>query len=606
MEAEEWFKIKKYPHIGKPITIKDYDRVCKYVSNPKKIKEHSFLPFIHKQIKKRKFRADDINVKKNKSGKRKRVIGKPKIRDIYYASHLDSMVFSYYNSKLVSAYETKLKCEPFNNSIVAYRKIPVNLCSEKHKCNIDFAKSAFEFIKSHSNENLSVIVSDITSFFDHLDHKLLKKQWAFVLNETTLPDDHYNVYKALTRLRYIELKQLFKSYGKTMWVNRNLPYNPKKKIRKRIKINFPRYFKEKEAVSFCHKKEFIKNNLNLVISANNSRGIPQGSPISATLANIYMFDFDKIVFEKIDSINGFYQRYSDDLIIVCNQKYEDEIIDFLRESIKRKNLEIHPSKTVVYRFEKINDKFTGFRIDEFTKQPDSKHGLEYLGFVFDGQRVLIKNAGFSKYYRNMKRSFKRSASLALNSKNKDKKLFKSQLYKRFTYRGANRKLIYKPSKNDPNKYEVTKEFDWGNYLSYVKKANKVMRPINGSDALKRQSRKIWENFHKLINFHQNRINNKFKMYNNMNEDQIVSMSKLIQSYLIQHKLIDAKPKDLMPMLVEEGFFQKDHKDGLPLRKILRELDDASRLDLIPQVRVERKKKNRFWFFNAVNDNTINI
>lgn len=81
---------------------------------------------------------------------------------------------------------------------------------------------------------------------------------------------------------------------------------------------------------------------------------------------------------------------------------------------------------------------------------------------------------------------------------------------------------------------------------------------------------------------------------------IDKLSSLIQVYLEKNHIKDVKPKDLMPYLVQKGFFKKDHRSGLPLRKILRELDDQNLLGLIPQVRVERKNKNRFWFFNAIN------
>jgi hypothetical protein len=58
----------------------------------------------------------------------------------------------------------------------------------------------------------------------------------------------------------------------------------------------------------------------------------------------------------------------------------------------------------------------------------------------------------------------------------------------------------------------------------------------------------------------------------------------------------AKPKELMPLLIESGLFEKDHRNGLPLRNILRELDDLNQLDLIPSLLAERKKVNVSWFF----------
>ena len=506
METEDWFKLKRYPHIGEPLSLKDYKRVKTYVENEKSVKKHSFLPLIHKCIVKRKYRADTVNLKRNKKGERIRFIATPKVRDIYYASHIDSLVFSYYNHLISDKYEKLVESKKFNNSIVAYRKIPIAIGSDKNKCNIDFAKNTFEFIKNNENKKLTAIVADITAFFDNLDHKIIKKQWSKVLNSTTLPEDHYNVYKALTNLRYVEGDQLFNSYKGTMLVERGIVNSSKDKEIKRIKINSNKYFKEKNAISYCNKTEFLKNNLNLIISANNKVGIPQGSPISATLANIYMLDFDQEVYDKIKSIGGYYQRYSDDLIIVCEQEYEDATLEFIRDRVKNlAKLEIHPSKTSVYRFEEIEGIFKGFEIDENSKEHNYKKCLEYLGFSFDGQRVLIKDSGFSKFYRSMKRSFKKSTSLAINSKNPDKRLFKSNLYKRFTHRGAKRKLIYRPSKNDPKKYEKSKKYYWGNYLSYIYKANDSMQSLNKSDIIKKQGRKFWRKFYLLMKHHENRL-----------------------------------------------------------------------------------------------------
>ena len=220
-----------------------------------------------------------------------------------------------------------------------------------------------------------------------------------------------------------------------------------------------------------------------------------------------MLDFDQEVYDKVDAVGGYYQRYSDDLIIVCEQEYEDDILKFIRDKVKNlAKLEIHPSKTAVYRFEEIDGVFKGFEIDEVSKDHNYNKTLEYLGFSFDGQRVLIKDSGFSKFYRSMKRSFKKSTSLAIHSKNPDKSLFKSRLYKRFTHRGANRKLIYRPSKSNPTKYEKTKKYYWGNYLSYIYKANDSMKSLNGGkDVIKKQSRKFWKQFNRLMSFHENTL-----------------------------------------------------------------------------------------------------
>lgn len=77
------------------------------------------------------------------------------------------------------------------------------------------------------------------------------------------------------------------------------------------------------------------------------------------------------------------------------------------------------------------------------------------------------------------------------------------------------------------------------------------------------------------------------------------MGYVIQEFLKKEKIVDAKPKDLMPVLIEKGFFKKDYREGLPLRKILRELDKLNELYLLPQVTADRKDKNVMWFFNAI-------
>jgi hypothetical protein len=101
----------------------------------------------------------------------------------------------------------------------------------------------------------------------------------------------------------------------------------------------------------------------------------------------------------------------------------------------------------------------------------------------------------------MIKSFKKSASLSKYSKNPDKRIFKSKLFKRFSYRGSKRKLIYRPSEDDKTKYVKTKEYNWGNYLSYVYKANFTMREINHDDSIKKQTRKFWKNFNHLMKKH---------------------------------------------------------------------------------------------------------
>jgi hypothetical protein len=62
-KKKDWFKIKRYPHIGFPLDNRDrFKWIENYVTNPKEIAKHSFLPFIHKTSKVKKFRKDYSNL----------------------------------------------------------------------------------------------------------------------------------------------------------------------------------------------------------------------------------------------------------------------------------------------------------------------------------------------------------------------------------------------------------------------------------------------------------------------------------------------------------------------------------------------------------------
>lgn len=67
MKEKDWFKLKKYPHIGLPLERNSRQKwIENYVQNAGKIKRHSFLPFIHKVSKKRRYRKgyDEAGIKK--------------------------------------------------------------------------------------------------------------------------------------------------------------------------------------------------------------------------------------------------------------------------------------------------------------------------------------------------------------------------------------------------------------------------------------------------------------------------------------------------------------------------------------------------------------
>jgi hypothetical protein len=509
---DEWLKFKKYPHIGKPLTSqKDKSWLKSYIANPENIANHKFVPLLHRTLSQRKYRPLE-NAQKNDSGKRQRTVSDKKERHIYFPSHLDSIIYSYYSHLLTKAYEEYLEDKPYGSVAVAYRKIPIGNGKSGNKSNIEFAFEAFEFIEKNKHRKLSIIIADVTSFFDNLDHRILHRQWKRVLETTNLPDDHYTIFKNLVDNTYVNENELFKRFQHKLIIERFRPNDTTQKILKRKKVSKIFNMRHENVVAFCEKDEFFDEATDLIrvdkpykrdvrkkLNKKEKKGIPQGTPISATLANIYMLDFDERVYSEANSKSkeAYYQRYSDDLIIVCDQKDEKYFYDLIQKEIEvEANLEIQAKKTNVYRYElDENSIFKGGILKNETI--NSNKQLEYLGFVYDGSKVKVKTAGFSKFYRTMKRSFRRGAHFAKKAHIPSDSLFETRLYKRFTHLGSKRRLKWLPDENSPTRYSPSKHYDWGNFISYLNKANYVMKEINGDDSISQQYSKVWNKFHKI-------------------------------------------------------------------------------------------------------------
>ncbi|WMJ74104.1 reverse transcriptase domain-containing protein [Cytophagaceae bacterium ABcell3] len=509
MIKKDWFKIKGYPHIGEPLTHADRPWVEKLVKDKKRVSQHSFSPFIFNPITVRKFRKEKFQ---DGSRSELRVSG-DKTRPIYYANHIDACIYGYYSSLIQESYESYLSDAGIKECVTAYRKIPKDPDNLKagNKCNIDFASEVFQYIKNSGKQELIAIAFDICSFFDNLSHKKLKVAWREVIKSgTDLPCDHYNVFRNITKFSYVYEREIFNEFKSSIIV-KDAANNIKRK-----KVNKRKYLKENKAVAFCQSKEidilreknYIKSNKyekdkkdRYITDENGNKvlrkkGIPQGSPISAVLANIYLYEFDKAVSDFISGIGGLYRRYSDDIVVVCEPAYEQQIISFVEKLIKEVELEVNCNKTQIFHFIKKGGRYMCYEKNACTKKLLTNTMFDYLGFSFDGHYTYLKSASLASFYRKMKRSVRRGkyySSRINNSTNGE--LFKSRLYKRFTFLGAKRRKIYKRVPGTTNKWQKTKKDDWGNYLRYaIKAANNI--PDN---KIKSQIRRHWKVFHGLIN-----------------------------------------------------------------------------------------------------------
>jgi hypothetical protein len=464
-------KLKKYTHFSPKFEEKHKPFIRAYVSNPDKVISHRFYPFIHYSIKQNGFRrpTNDLGEKEDL-----RVVKKKK-REIFYADHLDSQIFSYYgyliNEKLEEIYKLD---KNLHDSIIAYRAIYFD--SNRNKCNIDFANEVFTHIKCSNKLHLTALCIDIKSFFDTLDHNILKKAWYGIFEQKNLPLDHYKVFKAITQFTYVEIGDLIQEF-------------------KEFKIKKLKYLKKKEIVSFCKSglefRERVKNKGLLKYNKfdfKNTKirnyGIPQGASISATLSNLYMLGFDMEMSKKAVEVGGLYRRYSDDILFVCDNSQIENMKSFVYDYITTQlNLVVQEQKTQEVTFKRENE-------DEkwscTTKENNKERSmpLSYLGFDFDGVNIRVRQKSLSLYYRNLKRLIRRKAryaffALAHNNKSKHPKkdawIFRHRIYKTKSHLGSKKK-------------KIGEKVYWGNYISYINTASKVMNePI-----LIRQIRNHWK------------------------------------------------------------------------------------------------------------------
>lgn len=481
-----WFQPKGYLHFTTKLKESNLNFVKCYIEQVDKngihtnIAKHAFYPLIHRTVLQRRFKKIQDNagnqvLTDNRKHKRShydfvknKTNAKP--REIFFANHLDTQIYSYFAKEILGKkYEDLLK-EPENiglsECISAYRFIPTKEGSEKGKSNMHFTKEIFDFI-SLQNECV-VLAFDIEKFFDSLNHTYLKEIWCKLLKANRLPKDHFNVYKSVTNFSFVNEQDLLDELGFSKVKDKFL-------LRKLI---------EKQGInSFCaNAKEFRDkiagtNNTkgkSLIIPSpskecvtqkhfwnkeGNRQGIAQGTAISAFLANLYLLDFDKVIFNTVSQIKGLYRRYSDDIIVVCPIDKKDELEKLVLSEIVKYDLRIQSSKTEITIFKRnIDNKL------ETDKTKDKNASLKYLGFEFDGQKITIKKPSLAKYYRRLKRVIRvKSIKARILEKKTEKEQFlhKNKIYKRYTH------------------------FGYQNFITYAYRANRIMK----SNSIKRQVRR---------------------------------------------------------------------------------------------------------------------
>ena len=241
----------------------------------------------------------------------------------------------------------------------------------------------------------------------------------------------------------------------------------------RIKEEFPEFFrrsrKDKRCKRICTMEEFrerIRGKKRIVLN-QDKKGIPQGTPISALLSNIYMFSFDQDMDAICRSLGTFYRRYSDDIVIICNRDEQHIFERQVKNLLKKIHLDLNDKKTEKIEFTRKQANYLSFaRLDSRPRNP-----FQYLGFAFDGKKVLIRQPSLTRYYRRMQRGVNRSYhnyhKIGSDSK---RAIRRGKIYKRYSHLGKQ------------------------NFIKYAYRASAIMN----QESIKKQVQKHWNRLNSVL------------------------------------------------------------------------------------------------------------
>jgi RNA-directed DNA polymerase len=350
------------------ISIRRYASIMLRVCDPSFVTQHSWLPLIC-YVKR---------VKRYKAKERKTV---PKERLITYASHRDACILSRYAYEITCLLDDCYEKENLVKNVIAYRRLG--------RSNYDFSADAYRFAKAHSP--CVVLCFDITGFFDNLDHSILKSRLKRFLGATELPGDWYAVFRRVTKFSWVERAAL------------------------EAHPTFSARMAEDSREPIATISEILDAGMPIETNPNKF-GIPQGTPISSAFSNLYMVEVDKAMVDACARFGGLYQRYSDDILVICPLDKEAEITAKIKAVIATHKLEVKDEKTERAMF-----------------GPGSDEIFQYLGFNVSPNGATIRPASLARQWRKAKRSIattRRHGEAAI-ARGQATKIFTKRLRRRF-------------------------------------------------------------------------------------------------------------------------------------------------------------------------------
>jgi RNA-directed DNA polymerase len=360
---------RSYKHFDSPVWEDFAARAC----DPVFIESHAWSPLIHYVKSEKRYKP---NIGKTK----------PKKRDIMFASHRDACILAKYAADIGEQLDAHYKASGLHQNVIAYRRLG--------RANYHFSADAYRFAKERSE--CVILCFDITGFFDNLDHAILKDRLKRLLGASELSKDWFAIFRHVTKFRRVERKAL----------------EANEEFKARLKAD------TKEPVATIAE---IKAASIPIIDNPNKFGIPQGTPISAAFSNLYMMDVDRVMVDACNAIGGLYQRYSDDILVVCAPEYESEITAALKASVSAHKLQIKDEKTERAAF-----------------TPGSLDAFQYLGFNVSQDGAVIRPSSLSRQWRKAKRAIKTTKARGKDAlaKGKTTHISTKRLRQRFWPTGA--------------------------------------------------------------------------------------------------------------------------------------------------------------------------
>jgi RNA-directed DNA polymerase len=309
-----------------------------------------------------------------------------KARPIMYASHRDACILSKYAHDLTALLDAHYAATQLSDNVIGYRKLG--------RANYDFAAAACQF--AHASAPCVVMCFDVTGFFDHLDHSILKGNLKQILKVDELSRDWFAVFRHVTRYKYIN------------------------RVDMETHPVFDRRLKAPSHAPVATISE-IKSAGIRIHENKNKYGVPQGTPISAAFSSLYMLDFDRTLTDACAKIGALYQRYSDDVIVICGLGYEHAMHALVQSTLVGLKLNLSSEKTDIV-------KFAG----------GTNFPFQYLGFDISPAGAVVRASSMSCQWRNLKRSVRRTkeAGKKAIATGKATKIYTKNLRKKFAPIGS--------------------------------------------------------------------------------------------------------------------------------------------------------------------------